>query len=316
MRLSAIAAAVLGIAALVAAATLVITSGRVALAAPNVITNGAFHTDVAGWTGFETFTWVADDAGGSPSSGALEARMTNPAAPGSNSGGVQCVAVTGGAAYDIAGDIKLPSAGQPAAGTIAGLHIVQFDGASCTGTQLGTPAGLPAYVNTEDGVWYHRSSTITLNASAVSVWIYLNIIGEADASTQSHAYFDNLAFSQGPLDTPTVPATATSSPGPSNTPATSTATSASSTSTRTPTRTATRTATPAGSSTPTAATTPLPAVTATAPGGGAGAGGIQPPDTGHGPSSGSADTGISVVLAVLGAMLLVGGAVLHWRRAS
>lgn len=69
------------------------------------------------------------------------------------------------------------------------------------------------------------------------------------------------------------------------------------------TRTPTRTATPEASNTAAPSAT-RPAPTATSPGGGVGSGGLQPPDTGTGPSS---DNTLGMLLMTLGAVVAAAG---------
>src|SRR5262245_59977039 len=104
-------------------------------AAPNLLTNPDFDDDISGWTPFEPAAWIStEDSTSNPTSGALEFRIPVPGPL--NSGGVQCIPVTASTAYVASGDVKIRTLDQPA-GTSGGFSMVFFDGASCTGNQIG-----------------------------------------------------------------------------------------------------------------------------------------------------------------------------------
>jgi hypothetical protein len=303
---------VAGVALLVAGVVGLSSPSTPTSAAPNLLTNPDFDTDIAGWTPFSNTDWQwisTEDSGGSPTSGALEIRVTT-AGPFSG-GGVQCVAASQNTAYVMSGDIKIPTLNQPA-GTVGGFTLVYFDDAVCAGNQIGSEGG--GGWNTADDVWHSTSDVFTTPAGTMSVWFYISIVGTDPVGTdQSNVLYDNLDFSlQDATPTPTATETETATPTATNTPggptptatntpdATATATNtpaatptntpaatvtASPTSTLSPTHTptTTQTATPTNTPAPAATSTSVAQVaTATPPGGGAGAGGVSPPNAGGG----------------------------------
>jgi hypothetical protein len=277
-----IALIVAGVALLVTGIIGLSSSSTPTSAAPNLLTNPDFDGGIADWTPFSNTAWdwiASEDSGGSPTSGALEIRVTTEGP--FSGGGVQCVAAT-----------------QKPAGTSGSFSLVYFDDAACTGNQIGGD-GVGGW-STPDDLWHSTSGAFTTPAGTVSVWFYINIGGTDPVGTdQSNVLYDNVDFSlQDGTPTPTATETETATPTETNTPGGPTVTSTpaatatptptstpSPTLTATPTATNTQTPTSVATSTPPSAatsTTVAPLATATLPGGGAGAGGVSPPNAGTG----------------------------------
>ena len=138
----------------------------------NLVGNPDFDTDLmdwapSGWPG--SVTWNAADFVGSPSSGSAELTASHPLA-----GGLQylgrCVAVSGGASYDLGARFFIPS-GQAIAGT-ANLQVQWHTDATCTAFFSNQSFGA---VTTLDA-WRHSGATgVVAPASAQGVIVFLNI---------------------------------------------------------------------------------------------------------------------------------------------
>lgn len=130
--------------AIVLATTLVSVSGIAR--AQNLVVNGDFDTNLAGWyypASFVEDSWSAFDAGGSPSSGSV--RQENANTDGIKTSGIgQCVPVVAGESYRVGVSIYVPS-GQAATG-LAGILFQWMASADCSGAAIGGGLGT-------DGEW-------------------------------------------------------------------------------------------------------------------------------------------------------------------
>ena len=232
-------------------------------AAPTLVTNGNFDTNAASWTAAanSSITWISsEDANLNPASGAgTVARSAGGAGDGIAS---QCINITASGAgnYQIAGAYKMTPGGS---GTqTASIDVTVYTDNACSTGAVAHPSG----VLTANGGWLPFSG----NIASITTELSMKIALITHATAQGDAvYFDKIALSNGPLDTPTPTntPTATNTSTPTNTP-TSTPTSTS-TATSTPTATststmpATRTNTPVVTATPPPTDTPVPAPTDT-----------------------------------------------------
>jgi hypothetical protein len=109
--------------------------------AQNLLVNGDFDTDLAGW--YRPASWVEDswsaiDIDASPSSGSV--RQENVNVDGVKTSGIgQCIPVTEGESYRVSGATFVPS-GQDAVGA-ASIVFQWKDGTDCTGEAIGGGLG-------------------------------------------------------------------------------------------------------------------------------------------------------------------------------
>lgn len=68
-----------------------------AASAQNLIANGDFATDLAGWDDIDAETWSSEDAAGDPASGSM--LVNNSSGPNTGVYALQCIAVDGGQTY-------------------------------------------------------------------------------------------------------------------------------------------------------------------------------------------------------------------------
>ena len=126
-------------------------------AAQNLLPNGTFDHDIAGWSLFAESlspSWSPLDADGSPSSGSLRVIDDFPANDGTYSSAAQCVPAVPGTSYRARGRFLYPE-GQPNPGAAA-LGIYFSDGPNCSGSillQVDEGADLPpgAWVSLDTG---------------------------------------------------------------------------------------------------------------------------------------------------------------------
>lgn len=135
---------------------LVALAMAVSAAAQDLVTNGGFDTDVAGWSqtnvGSGYFEWSSLDAAADPGSGS--ARVVNNDFPAFSLALVQCVPVTAGQRYDAAATLYIPS-GQASSG-FTYLRVEWSSLPACGGGWLGTES----HPNlTDTGVWTTQSLT-------------------------------------------------------------------------------------------------------------------------------------------------------------
>jgi hypothetical protein len=164
--------------------------------AASLLTNGAFDTNIAGWTSVGlALAWSPTDADGNPASGS--AVVTNTAANAGFGGDwiSQCVAVQAGNALTLGGRSFISSA-QATTG-IVHLEAYFFAGASCSGTSLGyfwTPLGGEAWVTDR---WNSMDATGPVPAGALSASIEVQVT-KREAGGAFTAYLDDLSVVQSP----------------------------------------------------------------------------------------------------------------------
>jgi hypothetical protein len=235
-------------------------------AATNVVTNGTFDSDVAGWAVADgNINLVFNGAAGDPT-GAVEVQIiTYPAVTSSIE---QCVPISADTQYGAQAFARMPTEAPQEPSTTAAVRIDFFSDGACT-TSVGAPVVGSNWV--PDDEWVPWADVFQTPANGASALLQLTVTGFSICVTDSLVYFDNVS-----LQTSSATATATLS---------ATATQGAF---RTHTPTSTATAAPTGTPTPAPTVEPTvnaPAFTVTSidPTGGVGAGGIRPPETGSGP---------------------------------
>jgi hypothetical protein len=241
-------------------------------AAPNLVANGTFDSGpaVGNWTAQSDTTIgqiPSEDADLNPASGALSI---------SDDGGVandaiatsDCIVLTGDASYDISAWYK---SALGTSGSERGQVIVTlFDDAGCTTNAVAHPSG---QLDPNSAGWQQFTGNVIVSGELSAI---VEVTDEGATDVDDIIYWDNIALSNGPLDTPTptvtnTPPPATDTPVPTDTPtATDTAVptdTPAATNTPAPTDTPAPTNTPAPTDTPAAAPTdtPTPRPTATEP---------------------------------------------------
>lgn len=161
------------------------------LAAQNLVANGRFDRDVAGWQAdaFATIAFVAEDAGGSPASGSALVRNVSPG-PSNGAGVQQCIAgpaIREGTTYSWGGAVRNP-AGQGRTGR-AFVGLRWYASADCTGT----PGSQPRNSTTTVGTWVRLAATSTAPAGTRSVE-FVAFPSKVEAGGQLDVLFDDLFF--------------------------------------------------------------------------------------------------------------------------
>jgi hypothetical protein len=174
-------------------------------ASQNLVTNGTFATNIAGWGTFDpniVATWSPLDADGSTQSGSL--LLTNQAPNGLNSGGYQCLgSVTPGKRLDIGGKIRIPSGG--AQGQTF-LIVFFLSNPNCSGSVVGPTniVGATAF----DAWTPVQIADVVVPAGAASAQFQLSVIKNFPNALSYQSYFDDLHATVAQLTTLTVPASA------------------------------------------------------------------------------------------------------------
>lgn len=239
----------------VIAGLVLVSTARDASAAANLVTNGDFRSTTTGWMPFpvdSALAWAAgptNDADGSAASGSAQVDWTD------SFGGPQaiaeqgCVSLPGVAGtYELMGVSKLASSND--VNTIARVRVELFTDGICSALSTAV------YTTTNslnDGAWHAVTNTgVGVLSSHFSARVQL-VIDVNTLAPAPRGYFDNVSFSNGPVDTPT--------PTPTHTPTNTATPTSTPTSTNTPTPTNTPTSTP--TDTPTNTPTPTDAPTNT-----------------------------------------------------
>ncbi len=248
----------------VIAALVLVSTARDASAAANLVTNGDLRTGVTDWLPYPTdsaLAWAggsaANDADGNAASGSARVDWTgDPWGAPQAMAEQACVALPGVAGtYELMGVTKLAIANDPA--TMARVRVSLYTDGSCS--------ALDATVDTtfnslNDGLWHAVTNTaVAVLSSHVSARVQLVMDVDVWAPAPT-AYFDNVSFSNGPVDTPTPTptSTATNTPTPTNTPTNTPTSTPTNTPTATPTPADTATSTPTGTATNTPVSTETP----------------------------------------------------------
>ena len=158
--------------------------------AQNLLTNGAFNTDVSSWTivatgatGVTAFSTL--DAGGSAASGSMQMTNTTSVA-GVNYFNRQCRTATAGTSYDFGGKVR-SAVGQAAATYYVLLNF--FDNPTCSGSGLDT--GFMRLDFSPAGSWQGKSATTVAPPGTIAVSITLgNFKFPAGGSTVAN--FDDI----------------------------------------------------------------------------------------------------------------------------
>lgn len=175
----------------VAVMLLVMIAAPTALAAPlqNLLPNGDFDTDITGWSTLppsgDSPVWSAEDCCGDASSGSIELR----AVVTSVIAGSSCIAVTGGAAFDLVTMVDTrPIGGQL---TQAGIQIRWYSDAGCT-MEAGSSQSWS--LGNQQG-WRRFGTSMTAPADAMAAAIVLTAVGQG-LSSGIDAFFDDVAFGE------------------------------------------------------------------------------------------------------------------------
>ena len=161
----------------------------------NLLSNGGFDTNVAGWTPFDANIVLIEsalDVTGCATSGAVLA--TNQAPNGLNSGFYQCVPITAGVSYNAGVMIRTPSGG--AKGQTF-LTVAWFPSSDCTGSGL-TLAGQVESSGNFDA-WESLTMTNLVAPSGTgSGYVYGQIIKNLPNTLPYQTYFDMFYLSPAP----------------------------------------------------------------------------------------------------------------------
>jgi cysteine-rich repeat protein len=147
--------------------------------AANLLQNGAFATDAAGWLPHSNLVTLGVVDEGDPSPKALDVALT-PGQVRVISGAYQCVSVEADRTYQLLAKYRIPS--EVPAGVSASVTAILYAGPGCTGTQAEAPATGPS--GTVRGAW--TPYQLSLDTSALSgpgrLLIRLNALRPVDVS--------------------------------------------------------------------------------------------------------------------------------------
>jgi hypothetical protein len=163
----------------------------------DVVVNGHFHTDLAGWAagGLSTQTWNALDWQGDPASGS--ARVANDFTVANvATGSSQCILLSTPGAYELGGFIRFPS-GQTETGT-ALVQAAMYSNPTCTNPpSSSTNAQIVPSATTD--TWVDTStSAVNVPVGTQSVKVILSV-QKTQANGSLAALFDRVRF--GPTGT-------------------------------------------------------------------------------------------------------------------
>ncbi|TAK56452.1 MAG: hypothetical protein EPO22_13645, partial [Dehalococcoidia bacterium] len=125
------------------ATAIALLAGRDAHAAPNLVSNGAFDSGVAGWSANNVDTTLSFDAAAGNPAGSALVQASSGVAPITAEAISGCVDLTaaGAGTYQLAADVLLPTS--DAAGDVAAVSVDLYTDAACT-----TSAGVTASAST------------------------------------------------------------------------------------------------------------------------------------------------------------------------
>lgn len=180
-------------------ATLIALAVAVAAAAnPNIVSNGKFDSDTAGWsTDGGTIAWDADDANGDPASGSLRLMNDLPYPYDNTAYAVQCVDIAApGTNFELRGQIRVP-AGQDRL-LAAFLWAIAYPEPACGGVSL---AQSWITVDTNIPAWTTFSDTGEMQPGSRSVKVILAVTKRAPGPGETAtdpviAYFDSVFFGE------------------------------------------------------------------------------------------------------------------------
>lgn len=158
--------------------------------AQNMVSNGDFDINVAGWTPYDiSFDWDASDWAGEPTSGS--GLVTNDADGSMHSGPLTCVdGVVAGQSYDLGGMIRIPT-GQAGVGS-AYFGFYWYSGPGCSGTQ--TWADATPWISTTDNWIPLTRWNIVAPPGTQSAWVG-NFNAKSSAGTDPYlSYHDGVYF--------------------------------------------------------------------------------------------------------------------------
>lgn len=163
----------------------------------DVVTNGHFHTDLAGWTagGLAAQTWNALDWQGSATSGS--ARVANNFTVANvSTGSSQCIGLSTAGAYEVGAFIRFPS-GQTETGS-ATVSVARYSNPTCTNPpDLSTNGQIVSSTTTD--TWVDTSNTsVAIPVGTQSVRVVLSV-QKTQANGSLAALFDRVRF--GPTGT-------------------------------------------------------------------------------------------------------------------
>lgn len=156
---------------------------------PNLVVNGGFHTDIAGWIWYEgrfpvgrgAASWSALDANGSPASGSILMRDDG---PGLAFQRLQCIPATKNTLYRFGGKVRTGAPRERGDGAIA---LVTYPTADCSGdfTAYETKTVSPE----EPGVWQEYSFTMRTGSRTEAV---LLVIASGAVMPPFETWFDDV----------------------------------------------------------------------------------------------------------------------------
>jgi hypothetical protein len=159
---------------IIAGIRLVLTQeGAPAIVNPSLVTNGAFHTDIASWIWYDgrfpngrgAASWSALDANGSPASGSILLRDDG---PGLAFQRLQCIPVSRRTLYRFGAKVRTGAASERGEGTIAMFTYASPD---CSGDFTNGTNGLVSPA--EPGVWQEFSFTMRTGSRTEAVILVL-----------------------------------------------------------------------------------------------------------------------------------------------
>jgi hypothetical protein len=162
--------------------------------AQDLIANGHFHVDLAGWTGPGVQAWSPLDWQGDAASGSLHVTNSVPKMFTVVSSMTECLPLSGPGTYELGAEVHMPSQGLTGA---AWVTVDWYTNAACTGVGSGSAA--TDFVPPASDSWIASlNSAITIPAGGVAARVRANVAKNADFAFLS-ARFDRVRF--GPAGT-------------------------------------------------------------------------------------------------------------------
>jgi hypothetical protein len=155
--------------------------------AANLLVNPGFDTDLRGWRNDfnRAGAWVAEDANGNPSSGAIRVTHEDTGNNGYRSVRSQCLSMPAGRQLLLRATMRVP-AGQPA-GTRAAVVLFHYEGDICIGN--GSVIG---QVDTDSGSWQTVSANATTPPGTRSLFVSISVRKATGVTEPASALIDDV----------------------------------------------------------------------------------------------------------------------------
>jgi hypothetical protein len=168
-----------------------LVDGGTASAAPSMVANGRFESDVFGWTPAANadVQWSPgeDHTGGTSGSAQIRNTSLTPL----TTGAYTCVRAAPGIQITASGWVRIPEASQPS-GTEAYPFVVFFSDSECGSGSLGSNIGTVVDISNP---WQLVTNTTTAPGGANSAWVYFVVLKNTTSAAHAYAFVDDVTVS-------------------------------------------------------------------------------------------------------------------------